>query len=42
MLLGYWLAALALVGKEEETLIDTFGESYRLYMQRTGRFLPRW
>ncbi len=40
-LLGYWLAALALVGKEEETLIETFGESYRLYMQRAGRFLPR-
>jgi protein-S-isoprenylcysteine O-methyltransferase Ste14 len=26
--------------KEEEKLIEKFGEDYRRYMQRTGRFLP--
>lgn len=27
--------------KEEENLIARFGDSYRNYMQRTGRFVPR-
>ena len=27
--------------KEEENLIARFGEDYRKYMQRTGRFVPR-
>jgi protein-S-isoprenylcysteine O-methyltransferase Ste14 len=27
--------------KEEENLIARFGDDYRQYMQRTGRFLPR-
>jgi protein-S-isoprenylcysteine O-methyltransferase Ste14 len=27
--------------KEEENLIARFGDDYRNYMQRTGRFLPR-
>ena len=26
---------------EEENLLARFGESYRAYMERTGRFLPR-
>jgi len=26
---------------EEEMLIETFGEDYREYMERTGRFFPR-
>jgi protein-S-isoprenylcysteine O-methyltransferase Ste14 len=26
---------------EEENLLARFGESYRKYMKRTGRFLPR-
>ena len=26
---------------EEEHLLARFGESYRAYMERTGRFLPR-
>ncbi len=28
--------------REEANLIDRFGDDYRVYMQRTGRFLPRW
>jgi protein-S-isoprenylcysteine O-methyltransferase Ste14 len=27
--------------KEEENLIARFGDDYRKYMQRTGRFVPR-
>jgi hypothetical protein len=26
---------------EEENLVARFGDSYRAYMERTGRFLPR-
>lgn len=40
-----WLAlavtAAALTGVEEQTLIEAFGDEYRAYMQRTGRFIPR-
>ncbi len=28
------------VGKEEEMMMERFGDEYRAYMQRTGRFLP--
>jgi protein-S-isoprenylcysteine O-methyltransferase Ste14 len=28
-------------GREEERLLSRFGDSYRAYMQRTGRFLPK-
>ena len=28
-------------GKEETMMIEQFGDEYRAYMQRTGRFLPR-
>jgi len=28
--------------REETRLIETFGDDYRDYMKRTGRFLPRW
>jgi protein-S-isoprenylcysteine O-methyltransferase Ste14 len=27
--------------KEEEKLIERFGDDYRAYMKRTGRFLPQ-
>ena len=29
-------------GKEESLMIEQFGDEYRAYMQRTGRFLPRF
>ena len=41
------LAALSIVGvvarvpREEQMMIGEFGEEYRAYMQRTGRFFPR-
>ena len=38
---GLGLVASALVHVEESTLIDTCGETYRAYMRRTGRLLPR-
>jgi protein-S-isoprenylcysteine O-methyltransferase Ste14 len=46
-----WLVALlvvaaifvlcARVGEEEMMMTEQFGDEYRIYMQRTGRFLPR-
>jgi protein-S-isoprenylcysteine O-methyltransferase Ste14 len=30
-----------IVKREESMMIDQFGEEYRIYMKRTGRFLPR-
>jgi protein-S-isoprenylcysteine O-methyltransferase Ste14 len=50
---GNWFlgaGALVLIGTisivrspiEEKQLIDRFGEEYRTYMRRTGRFLPRF
>ena len=43
---GVFLSALTLivalrVENEEATMEGKFGESYQMYMQRTGRFLPR-
>jgi protein-S-isoprenylcysteine O-methyltransferase Ste14 len=35
-------ATLARVPKEEQMMIGEFGEEYRAYMQRTGRFFPKW
>jgi protein-S-isoprenylcysteine O-methyltransferase Ste14 len=29
------------IPREEANLIERFGDDYRRYMQRTGRFLPR-
>ena len=31
----------ARIGEEEAMMIEQFGDEYRIYMQRTGRFLPR-
>jgi protein-S-isoprenylcysteine O-methyltransferase Ste14 len=36
-----FLMLLVRLPKEEERLIERFGDEYREYMQRTGRFLPR-
>jgi protein-S-isoprenylcysteine O-methyltransferase Ste14 len=47
----WWLALVFLpallmllwrVRYEEANLIARFGDEYRVYMQRTGRFLPKW
>jgi protein-S-isoprenylcysteine O-methyltransferase Ste14 len=30
------------VGREEQLLLEHFGEPYHRYMQQTGRLIPRW
>jgi protein-S-isoprenylcysteine O-methyltransferase Ste14 len=30
------------LGREEQMMIDEFGDEYRTYMQSTGRLLPKW
>ena len=35
------MVCVARVGKEEALMVEEFGDEYRAYMQRTGRFLPR-
>ncbi len=30
------------IPKEEQMMLEAFGEEYKAYMQRTGRFLPKW
>jgi protein-S-isoprenylcysteine O-methyltransferase Ste14 len=32
----------ARVPREEQMMLEEFGEAYRVYMQRTGRFLPKF
>ena len=51
LLTGLWWCAVAMILPlsilllrtpiEEARLIETFGDEYRAYMKRTGRFLPR-
>ena len=36
------LVLYARIGKEETMMIEQFGDEYRAYMRRTGRFLPHW
>ena len=36
------LVLYARIGKEETMMIEQYGDEYRAYMRRTGRFLPRW
>ena len=38
--LGTSILCVARVGDEEALMIEEFGDQYRAYMQRTGRFLP--
>ena len=39
--LGTSVLLAARVDKEEALMIEEFGDDYRAYMRRTGRFLPR-
>jgi protein-S-isoprenylcysteine O-methyltransferase Ste14 len=36
------LGLLWRVPKEEQMMIEAFGDEYKAYMQRTGRFFPKW
>ena len=38
--LGISILCVARVSKEEALMIEEFGDQYRAYMERTGRFLP--
>ena len=43
---GVFLVSMTMIvlfrlGNEEAVMLEKFGEDYRRYMQRTGRFLPR-
>jgi protein-S-isoprenylcysteine O-methyltransferase Ste14 len=42
MTLFLFLVLIKRTDREEAKLIERFGEAYRDYMRRTGRFLPRW
>lgn len=35
------LGILTRTAKEEAMLLERFGEAYRAYMRRTGRYFPR-
>ena len=37
-----WVVYLKLANAEENDAIETFGDRYRNYVKRTGRFLPRF
>jgi protein-S-isoprenylcysteine O-methyltransferase Ste14 len=39
-----WVAVIlvARVPREEQMMLERFGDEYREYMKRTGRFLPKW
>jgi protein-S-isoprenylcysteine O-methyltransferase Ste14 len=39
--LGFGLMIYLRLGEEETAMIDEFGDEYRQYMKRTGRFLPK-
>ena len=41
LIAGLLFIIISRVKKEENLMIETFGESYADYMQRKGRFLPR-
>lgn len=40
-LLALTLVVAARLRKEEAVMVEKFGDEYRAYMERTGRFLPR-
>ena len=39
-LVGFGTLFLFRVGREEQMMLETFGEDYRTYMQRTARLIP--
>ena len=39
---GRLVILVARVPREEQMMLDQFGDEYREYMKRTGRFLPKW
>jgi len=39
-LAGFGILFFGCVGKEERMMLQTFGDSYRDYMARTGRVFP--
>jgi protein-S-isoprenylcysteine O-methyltransferase Ste14 len=39
--LVYSLVIIERVGLEERLLLESFGDEYRRYMRRVGRFFPR-
>ncbi len=41
-ILGFAWAIVVRTPKEEQMMIERFGEEYIVYMKRTGRYLPRW
>jgi protein-S-isoprenylcysteine O-methyltransferase Ste14 len=41
-ILGFVWAIVVRTPKEEQMMIDRFGDEYIAYMKRTGRYLPRW
>ena len=41
MCLLFGILLPSVIQSEEQTLIEKFGDEYRVYMERTGRFLPR-
>jgi protein-S-isoprenylcysteine O-methyltransferase Ste14 len=41
MCLLFGILLPSVIQTEEQTLLEKFGDEYREYMQRTGRFLPR-
>ena len=53
LLMTHWIAGLATlilfglvyfvrVPREEQMMLDHFGEEYRAYLKRTGRVLPKF
>lgn len=36
------IGVVARVPREEQMMIEEFGEEYKAYMQKTGRFFPKW
>jgi protein-S-isoprenylcysteine O-methyltransferase Ste14 len=44
IIFAFWAAVIlvARVPREEQMMLERFGDEYREYMKRTGKFLPKW